>query len=129
VLLPRSDRSADTLPDALRAAGYRVQPVHAYRTVPLPVPEPVAADLAAGRIGAVLLTSPSTVTALAATPLPSTLIVIAIGQPTAEAATGRGIAVAGIARCPTPTGLVDALIGVAAGTVTAVGPASTSHGK
>lgn len=129
VLLPRSDRAADTLPDSLRAAGYRVQTVRAYRTAPLPVPGPVAAELTAGRIDAALVTSPSTASALAATALPDGLVVIAIGQPTAEAAARRGISVSAIADRPTAAGLVDALIGVAAGTVTAVGPSSPSRRK
>jgi uroporphyrinogen-III synthase len=129
VLLPRSGRAGDTLPNWLRAAGYRVQTVRAYRTVPLPVPEPVAADLAAGGIDAVFVTSPSSASALAATAPPDGLVVIAIGRPTAEAAARRGIAVAAIADRPTAAGLIDALIGVAAGTVTAVGPASPSRRK
>jgi uroporphyrinogen-III synthase len=129
VLLPRSDRAADTLPEALRAAGYRVTAVRAYRTVPLPVPAPVGRELAAGRVDAVLLTSPSTATALAGTPLPDHLVVIAIGRPTADAAAQHGIAVAAIAHRPTTTGLLDALIGVAAARVSAVGTPGTSHRK
>jgi uroporphyrinogen-III synthase len=129
VLLPRSDRAADTLPEALRAAGYRVTAVRAYRTVPLPVPASVGRELAAGRVDAVLLTSPSTATALAGTPLPDHLVVIAIGRPTADAAAQHGIAVAAIAHRPTATGLLDALIGVAAARVPAVGTPGTSHRK
>ena len=59
VLLPRSARAGDKLPDALRAAGAEVTAVTAYRN--LPVADPVRVDLTS--LDAVLFTSPSTVAA------------------------------------------------------------------
>lgn len=59
VLLPRSARAGDKLPDALRAAGAEVTAVTAYRN--LAVADPVRVDLAS--LDAVLFTSPSTVAA------------------------------------------------------------------
>ena len=65
VLLPRSDLAAADLPEALNDKGFRVVPVTAYRTLTRSVPTSVVHELAAGAFDAVLLTSPSTVAALA----------------------------------------------------------------
>ena len=110
VLLPRSARAADTLPDALRVRGHRVHTVTAYRTDVLPVPDPLARELATGAVRAVLLTSPSGADALAGTPLAAGTVVIAIGRPTAGAAARAGLPVTAVAARPSTAGLVEALI-------------------
>jgi uroporphyrinogen-III synthase len=112
VLVPCSDRATPTLADALRATGHDVTTVVAYRTEILPVPEPLARDLADGRIDVVLLTSPSTVQALAGTVIAPGTGLVAIGQPTAHAARAAGRALAAVAAEPSAQGLVDALIGL-----------------
>lgn len=132
VLLPRSDIASATLPDALRAAGYRIRTVVAYRTAPLPAPPELVADLASGALDAVLLTSPSAARALAAsltgtgiasrtplangtgtasrTPLANGTVIIAIGHSTAAAAAAAGLPADSIAREPTPAALIAALL-------------------
>nr|WP_240189059.1 uroporphyrinogen-III synthase [Nakamurella flavida] len=110
VLLPRSALAADDLPEALRGRGWTVTEVDAYRTTVHPVPDRIAADLRSGDLGAVLLTSTSTATALAATPLAAGVIVVAIGAATAQAAVAAGLTVHRIAERPSDTGLLDALL-------------------
>ncbi|MBN9608931.1 MAG: hypothetical protein BGO26_14995 [Actinobacteria bacterium 69-20] len=112
VLLPCSDRATPTLADALRATGHDVTTVVVYRTEILPVPEPLARDLADGRIDVVLLTSPSTVQALAGTVIAPGTRLVAIGQPTAHAARAAGRVLAAVAVEPSARGMVDALIGL-----------------
>jgi uroporphyrinogen-III synthase len=109
VLLPRSDIARPGLPDALLAKGYHVETVTAYRTVPQPPPEELNAELRAGRFHAILLTSPSCVTALADALIGSTVVLGAIGRPTATAAAAARRPVDFIADAPTATGLVNGL--------------------
>lgn len=110
VLLPRSDRAAPTLPDALTAAGHLVETVVAYRTV-THAPEPAVADrLTRGGFAAALFTSPSTVQALGAVrPSPGT-VVGAIGRPTADAVRDAGWDLHFTAAAPTPTAFVQGLL-------------------
>lgn len=115
VLLPRSDRAPDLLPDALTGRGYRVDDVVAYRTVIRPPGTAIARRLAAGDFDAVLLTSPSTVQALAGLPVAARTALGAIGRPTRSAATDAGREIAFVAPEPTGAGLVSALIAHAAG--------------
>ncbi len=122
VLLPRSDRARPDLPNALRAAGYHAREVVAYRTVTLAVPAAVARDLEAGRIDAVLLTSPSTVAALGETRPATATVVIAIGHSTAQAARAAGIPVTAVASRPTASDLVATLAGAVVGGPTAASP-------
>ncbi|PFG40030.1 uroporphyrinogen-III synthase [Georgenia soli] len=116
VLLPRSEIAAPTLATGLRERGWLVDDVVAYRTVTARPADPaVAADLAAGRIDAVLLTSGSTATALVELygPLPDQLVpgprLVAIGSSTAEVAARVGLTVHAVAAEQTPSGLVAAL--------------------
>jgi uroporphyrinogen-III synthase len=116
VLLPCSSIAAPTLATGLRERGWLVDDVVAYRTVTARPADPaVAADLAAGRIDAVLLTSGSTATALVDLygPVPDHLVagprVIAIGTSTAEVAARVGLTVHAVAPEQTPSGLVTAL--------------------
>ena len=109
VLLPRSAIAPPTLVDALTDKGFVVDPVSAYRTRTVPVPATVAADLASGRIGAVLLTSDSTVAALSGVPVAATTAVGVIGPTTARAAAEAGLTVAFVSPAPTDAALVQAL--------------------
>ena len=109
VLLPRSAIAPPTLVDALEDKGFMVDTVSAYRTRTVPVPAAVAADLAAGRIDAVLLTSDSTVAALSGVPVAATTAVGVIGSTTARAAAAAGLTVAFVSPAPTEAALVQAL--------------------
>uniref|UniRef100_UPI003B3AC639 uroporphyrinogen-III synthase n=1 Tax=Nakamurella sp. TaxID=1869182 RepID=UPI003B3AC639 len=109
-LLPRSVRAPDLLPDALAGKGYRVDDVVAYRTVVRPPAPVIARRLAAGDFDAVLLTSPSTVQALAGLPVAGRTALGAIGRPTRSAAAAAGRDIAFVATEPTGAGLVAALI-------------------
>jgi uroporphyrinogen-III synthase len=111
-LLPVAEAAGPDLADGLRAAGWEVERVDAYRTVVPPVdPETVARARAAD---AVVLTSPSTVERFLAVTAPGPVppLTVCIGPTTAARAAGRGLRVAAVARQPTPAGLVAALAGV-----------------
>ena len=110
VLLPRSDLAAETLPNALESAGYRVHAVMAYRTVVEAVPADLAARLENGGFDAVLLTSPSIVAALAGVRVSPGTIVGAIGKPTTAAARTAGPAVTFTADRPSAAALAEGLI-------------------
>lgn len=114
VLLPRSDIARPGLPESLLAKGYRVEMVTAYRTVPRPPPDAVATEVRDGAFRAILLTSPSTVTALSGTSIPAVVVLGAIGRPTAQAAQAAGRSVAFVAARPTADGLVEGLLSIAA---------------
>ena len=115
VLIPRSAAAPDTLPDGLRALGWRVEAVDAYTTTPADaadIPDDIAGNFRAGHYDAVVLTASSQARALP--PLlglpPPTTRVVTIGAPTALAAGRQGIAVATQASSPTPDAIVRALI-------------------
>jgi uroporphyrinogen III methyltransferase/synthase len=115
VLFPRSASAGSALGEGLRAKGWVVDEVDAYRPVPAPPPPSVLAD-AAGRADVVVFASPSAVSAyLAATddagrPLPVPRSVACIGPTTAAAARRAGLAVAVEAAAPSPEGIVAALV-------------------
>ncbi|WP_315899828.1 uroporphyrinogen-III synthase [Arthrobacter alpinus] len=137
-LLPQSDLAEATLGDGIRARGWAVDGVTAYRTVDFPAvpdrrltavlahstrdlarrggytqltPDQAAREISAGLIHAVVLASGSAARRVAATmaPLPPTCWVIAIGPPTRAAAQRLGMNVAATAVHPTPGGIVEAL--------------------
>lgn len=114
VLLPQSAIAAPTLADGLAARGLRVDAVAAYRTRSCPPPAAVAAELAGGRVDAVLLTSPSTVAALAGSPVATGTLIGVIGRSTAAAATAAGLTIGYIAADPTEPALVAGLVRSAA---------------
>lgn len=116
VLLARAEVARDVLPDGLRAQGWQVEVVDAYRTVPAPLDE--AARARAGSADAVMFTSASSVTNfVAAAGLESVPPVVAvIGPVTAAAARDLGVEVTVEASEHTLDGLVAALLG-------ALGPA------
>jgi uroporphyrinogen-III synthase len=110
VLLPRSESAADTLPDLLAAKGFRVSPIGAYRTVTMPLPATVAADLSSGGYDAVVLTAGSVVGALTGAPISPGTVVVTIGEATAAAARAAGLEPVTAAE-PTDAGLLATLTG------------------
>jgi uroporphyrinogen-III synthase len=112
VLIPQSDIAEPTLVSGLAELGLNVKYVSAYRTVGVPIAEHVAADVASGRIGAVLITSGSVARQVAAqlSPLPGGTIVACIGPRTAFDARAAGLVVDVIAESRTADALVDALV-------------------
>jgi len=112
VLIPHSDIAEPTLVAGLADRGLEVEYVAAYRTVGVTVAENVAADVASGRIGALLVTSGSVARQVAAqlAPLPEDTIVACIGPRTAFDARGAGLTVHVIAESRSAGALVDALV-------------------
>ncbi len=114
VLFPASASARPILPRALRAKGWTVEEVVAYRTVPAPAPP-------AGRLRdledatAVTFASPSAVRAYVTLrtgdgrPLPVPGIVACIGEVTAAAARQAGLRVAAVAAGDSGASLADAL--------------------
>ena len=109
VLLPRAAVARDVVPEGLRAAGWDVDVVEAYRTVAAsPSPEVIEAARAAD---AITFTSASTVSRFVdgvgvdAVPL----VVACIGPGTAEAADKLGITVDVVAEEHSLDGLIEAL--------------------
>jgi uroporphyrinogen-III synthase len=135
VLLPQADIAQPRLAEGLTARGSTVTAVTAYRTVDYPAaaerrlaipsedagpgqrtpsysllaPEAAAADIAAGRIHAVVAASPSAVRRISALPPLRRCRLVVIGRSTAEQAAALGLPVAAIAEEPTPRGLVAAV--------------------
>lgn len=108
VLLPQAAAARPVLAEGLRAKGWTVDVVEAYRTVPAqPADEALAA---AAKADAIAFTSSSTVTswlALGATLPP---VVACIGPVTAATAATHGVPVTVVATEHTVEGLVDALV-------------------
>jgi uroporphyrinogen-III synthase len=96
----------------LTALGLNVQFVSAYRTVGVPVADHVRADVASGKIGAILVTSGSVARQIAAqlAPLPAATIVACIGPRTAYDARAAGLIVHVIAEYRSAESLVEALV-------------------
>jgi uroporphyrinogen-III synthase len=110
VLFPRAETVRGTLAEGLRAKGWLVDEVVAYRTVAgEPTPEALAA---ARRADAVVFSSSSTVARtldlLGAGALPP--VVVSIGPVTTESARSAGLAVAAEASPHTIDGLVGAVV-------------------
>jgi uroporphyrinogen III methyltransferase/synthase len=121
VLLPQASGARPVLAGGLRAGGWRVDAVEAYRTVPArPSAEALAA---AAKADAIAFTSSSTVTAWidAAGPASTPPVVACIGPVTAATAAEHGLAVTVVASEHTVAGLVDAV-------VAALGPSPVSPG-
>jgi uroporphyrinogen-III synthase len=121
VLFPRAETVRGTLAEGLRAKGWLVDEVVAYRTV---AGEPTPAALAAaGGADAVVFTSSSTVARtlelLGAGGLPP--VVVSIGPVTTESARSAGVEVAAEARPHTIDGLVGAVVGALGGRVAPAG--------
>jgi uroporphyrinogen-III synthase len=112
VLIPQSDIAEPTLVSGLTALGLNVQFVSAYRTVGVPIADHIREDVAAGRIGAILVTSGSVARQIAAqlAPLPAETVVACIGPRTAYDARAAGLSVDVIAEYRSADSLVDALV-------------------
>ena len=112
VLIPHSDLAEPTIVAGLAERGFEVEYVAAYRTVGVPVSEHVAADVASGRISALLVTSGSVARQIAAqlAPLPEATVVACIGPRTAFDARDAGLTVHVIAETRSSEALVDALV-------------------
>lgn len=113
VLVPHSDLAEPTLADGLRAAGWRVDSVVAYRTLSGLVPgEELRAQVRSGAFGAVLLSSASTVAnliELVGTP-PAQTVVCCIGPRTERAAIDHGLTVHVVPSTASAEGLVEGLV-------------------
>jgi uroporphyrinogen-III synthase len=112
VLIPQSDIAEPTLVAGLGTLGLDVEFVTAYRTVGVPVAEHVAADVASGRIRAVLITSGSVARQVQAqlAPIPEETVVAAIGPRTAFDARAAGLTVHVIAESRSAASLVEGLV-------------------
>ncbi len=110
LLLARAAVARDVLPDGLRARGWEVEVIDAYRTVPAPITDEQRAAVAAADV--ITFTSSSTVehalAAFGADGLPAT--VACIGPITAATARERGLTVAVEASVHTIDGLTAALV-------------------
>ena len=112
VLVPQSDIAEPNLVNGLGRLGLDVQFVAAYRTVGVPVSDAVRADVASGRIGAVLVSSGSVARQIAAqlAPLPEGTVVACIGPRTALDARAAGLVVDVIADYRSSESLIAALV-------------------
>jgi uroporphyrinogen-III synthase len=112
VLVPQSDLVEPNLESGMRELGLHAQFVSAYRTVGVPVADSVRADVASGRINAVLVSSGSVARQIAAqlAPLPTETVVACIGPRTAFDARAAGLRVDLIAEDRSADSLVAALV-------------------
>jgi len=117
VFLPRADIATETLAEGLKALGWEVEDVTAYRTVrATPPPAPVREAIKTGKFDAVVFTSSSTVrnlVGIAGKPHPSTIIAV-IGPATARTCDEHGLRVDVVAAKPSVVDLADALASFAA---------------
>ena len=115
ILALRSDIAKPILTDGLRAAGHVVESVVAYRTVGVPVAESIVADVAAGRVRAILVTSGSVAEQVQRQlgPIPETTLPACIGPRTAADARAVGLRVDLVAAERSAESLIDALVTIA----------------
>ncbi|QEO09099.1 uroporphyrinogen-III synthase [Protaetiibacter larvae] len=112
VLIPQSDLAEPTLVAGLSKLGFEVEFVTAYRTVGVPARPEVLADVASGRIRAILVTSGSVARQIAEqlAPLPDATVVACIGPRTAFDTRAAGLPVHVIAEERSIDSLIAALI-------------------
>lgn len=112
VLALRSAIAKQVLSLGLARAGHHVEAVVAYRTVGVPVAPKVAADVRAGRVNAVLVTSGSVAEQVQRQlgPIPESIFVAAIGPQTQRDAAELGLRVDVVARERTAESLIDAVV-------------------
>jgi len=114
VLLPRALVAREVLPETLRDAGFEVEVVPVYETVPAAGSEALVATLQEG-VDAIVFTSSSTVDNLVerlgddGKALLEGVTIASIGPITSGTAEGHGLAVTVTAEVSTGPGLVDAL--------------------
>ena len=111
ILALRSDIAKPVLTDGLRAAGYDVDSVVAYRTVGVPIAPEIVADVAAGAFDAILVTSGSVANQIAVQIglVPSRTVIACIGPRTAVDAEAAGLRVDLVARERSSESLIDTL--------------------
>lgn len=111
VLVPQSEIAEPTLVSGLLDRGIDAAFVSAYRTVGVAAPAAVVADVAEGRIRALVVSSGSVARQVAEqfAPLPDGTVVVCIGPRTAFDARAAGLTVHRIAEERTTTALVRAL--------------------
>jgi uroporphyrinogen-III synthase len=115
VLALRSEIAKPLLTEGLRERGHSVESVVAYRTVGVPVSESVRADVASGRVRAILVTSGSVAGQVAEQfgSIPEETLVACIGPRTAKDARAVGLRVDVVARQQTSTSLIHAVVDAA----------------
>lgn len=119
VLALRSEIAKPLLTEGLRQRGHDVESVVAYRTVGVPVSDAIRADVASGRVRAILVTSGSVAEQVAdqfGTIPPATLIAC-IGPRTAKDAKAVGLRVDVVARERSSTSLIRAVVNTALASV------------
>jgi uroporphyrinogen III methyltransferase/synthase len=111
VLFPCAEGARPALPAGLRAKGWAVDEVVAYRTVPISISAAQLAAVAPALAGAaaVVFASPSAVRAYVALAVPVPRVVVCIGPVTAGAAAAEGLDVTVVAREPSVAAVLDAL--------------------
>ncbi|MCW4385850.1 uroporphyrinogen-III synthase [Salinibacterium sp. SYSU T00001] len=111
ILVPQSDASDPALLSGLAELGLDVDVVTSHRVVGIPVTERVAADVASGRISAILISSGIVARHVMEQlgPLPESTVVACIGPRTAFDARAAGLTVDVISEDRTAEGLVEAL--------------------
>lgn len=115
ILTLRSEIATPLLTEGLRRIGHNVQSVVAYRTIGVPVSEQVVADVAAGLVRAVLVTSGSVAQQVQQQlgPIPEQTLVACIGPRTAKDAAAFGLRVDVVADERTAESLIAALVNAA----------------
>ncbi|MBC7441643.1 MAG: uroporphyrinogen-III synthase [Ramlibacter sp.] len=115
ILTLRSEIAKPLLTEGLRRIGHDVESVVAYRTIGVPVDPRVVADVAAGKVQALLVTSGSVAQQVKAQlgPIPEATVVACIGPRTAKDAAAIGLRVDVVADSPSAQSLIQALVHVA----------------
>ncbi|MGP9538453.1 uroporphyrinogen-III synthase [Brachybacterium sp. AOP43-C2-M15] len=124
VLFPASAAASRTVPEGLRAKGYRVHEVTAYRPERLEPPPAVTVGLATGGYGALVVTSPMIARRAAALGIHASTPIVTIGEPTSAAVREAGLAVGRQAHEPTDAALLAAVREVLAATAASGAPAA-----
>lgn len=116
VLTLRSEIAKPLLTEGLRRIGHDVESVVAYRTIGVPVSSKVIADVAAGLVQAVLVTSGSVAQQVydQLGPIPEQTLIACIGPQTARDAASIGLRVDVVATQRSAESLIDALVDAAA---------------
>lgn len=111
ILTLRSEIAKPLLTEGLRRIGHEVESVVAYRTIGVPVDPRVVADVAAGKVQALLVTSGSVAEQVQEQfgPVPETTLVACIGPRTAKDAAALGLRVDLVAEAPSAEALIEAL--------------------
>ncbi|TFD46331.1 uroporphyrinogen-III synthase [Cryobacterium sp. Sr8] len=112
ILALRSEIAKPLLSVGLRRIGHDVESVVAYRTIGVPVDERVVADVAAGRVRALLVTSGSVAQQVQEQlgPVPAETLVACIGPRTAKDAAALGLRVDVVADHRSAESLIEALV-------------------